>query len=107
MIRPTALDALFGGQNCRANARTSSQKDSAGKTWFTSPSPSAFSKSKVSPVAMSSIAFDLPMSRPSRCVPPVPGSTPRVTSGRPILPPPFLASRRSQARAISRPPPTV
>ena len=40
-------------------------------------------------------------------MPPVPGRTPSVTSGRPILPAPLRAMRRSQASAISRPPPTV
>ena len=45
--------------------------------------------------------------RTSRCVPPVPGRTPRVISGNPILPPPRRATRRSAAIAISRPPPTV
>ena len=63
------------------------------------------------PVTMRSIAFDLPMSRGSRCVPPVPGSTPRVTSGRPIRYSFFgsglrAMNRRSHARAISSPPPT-
>src|SRR5579871_6612620 len=42
----------------------------------------------------------------SRWVPPVPGRTPRVTSGRPILPEPAAIIRRSHARAISSPPPT-
>ena len=32
------------------------------------------------------MALLFPTMRDSRCVPPVPGSTPRFTSGRPILP---------------------
>jgi hypothetical protein len=39
-------------------------------------------------VTISSIARLLPTMRTSRCVPPVPGSTPSVTSGRPTLPSP-------------------
>jgi len=39
-------------------------------------------------------------------VPPVPGSTPSVTSGRPIFPAFFFAIRMSAAIAISSPPPT-
>ena len=50
---------------------------------------------------------DFPTSRASRCVPPVPGSTPSATSGRPILPASFAAMRMSAAIATSRPPPTV
>src|SRR5207247_10824171 len=38
----------------------------------------------------------LPTNRANRWVPPVPGSTPRFTSGRPILPAFSLASRRSE-----------
>ena len=48
------------------------------------------------PVTMSSIAFDLPTILARRVVPPVPGSTPRVTSGRPILPASLRAMRRSR-----------
>src|SRR5438876_653515 len=68
---------------------------------------SASSKEKVLPVTMSSIAFDLPTIFARRAVPPVPGSTPSVTSGRPIFPASLRAMRRSAAIAISRPPPTV
>src|SRR5205814_6666460 len=55
----------------------------------------------------SSIASDLPTTRARRCVPPVPGRTPRLTSGRPTLPAFSFASRMSHAIAISSPPPTV
>ena len=41
------------------------------------------------PVAINSIAFDLPTIRTSRCVPPVPGNTPSETSGSPNLPASF------------------
>ena len=41
-----------------------------------------------------------------RWVPPVPGSTPRVTSGSPALPAFRFAMRMSAAIAISSPPPT-
>ena len=57
-------------------------------------------------MTISSIALALPTSRASRCVPPVPGSTPSATSGRPILPAPARATRRSAAIATSSPPPT-
>ncbi len=51
-------------------------------------------------------AADLPTTRASLCVPPVPGSTPSETSGSPILPAPRRAMRMSAARATSSPPPT-
>ena len=41
-------------------------------------------------MTISSIAFDLPTMRDRRWVPPVPGSTPRLISGRPTLPAPLL-----------------
>ena len=44
------------------------------------------SNEKVLPVTISSMALLFPTIRDRRCVPPVPGSTPRFTSGRPILP---------------------
>jgi len=75
--------------------------------WLTIPSWSPLSKSKVSPVTISSIAVLLLTRRASRCVPPVPGKTPSVTSGSPILPAPLRAIRMSAAIAISSPPPTV
>src|SRR6266481_1738294 len=70
------------------------------------PSSFASSKEKVFPVTISSIALLLPTMRESRCVPPVPGSTPRFTSGSPILPASCRAIRMSAAMAISNPPPT-
>ena len=51
----------------------------------TMPHSSACSKLTVLPVTISSIARDLPTKRASRCVPPVPGSTPSATSGKPDL----------------------
>jgi hypothetical protein len=81
--------------------------EAASQIWFTIPSSFARSKSKVSPVVISSIAVALLTSRASRCVPPVPGRTPSETSGSPILPAPRRAMRRSAAIAISSPPPTV
>ena len=56
-------------------------------------------------IIMSS-AREVPTSRGSRWVPPVPGRTPRVTSGSPIFPESFAIILRSQASAISSPPPT-
>ena len=52
------------------------------------------------------MAFARPNTRASLWVPPVPGSTPNVTSGSPTLPALARATRRSQASAISSPPPT-
>ncbi len=109
-MRPTALEALFGGQNCSAYFWTLSLNSSLfadSQMWFTMPSCWPRSKSKVSPVTISSIATLLLTSRASRWVPPVPGSTPSVTSGSPILPAPLRAMRMSAAIAISSPPPTV
>src|SRR5205807_6694375 len=107
LIKPTALEALLGGQNCLAYRTTCSQNPSAGKTSCTRPISFARSNENVSPLTIISIARGLPTMRASRCVPPVPGSTPRFTSGRPTLFWLSLASRRSHAIAISRPPPTV
>src|SRR5438128_2166126 len=107
LISPTALDALWGGVNCLAYSITWSQKSSAANTSLTSPSSFALSKEKVSPFTIISMARGLPTMRARRCVPPVPGSTPRFTSGRPILPAFSLARRMSHAMAISSPPPTV
>ena len=55
-------------------------------TSVTSPIAAASSIDISRPLTMSSIARALPTRRASRCVPPVPGSTPSATSGRPILP---------------------
>ena len=46
---------------------------------------SASAASIIRPVRIMSIAFDLPMARVSRCVPPAPGMTPRLISGWPKL----------------------
>src|SRR5437764_703419 len=107
LIRPTAFDALWGGQNWFAYSMTCSQNSLAGRISWTMPSSFARSNENSSPFAMSSIARALPTRRASRCVPPVPGSTPRFTSGSPILPAFSFASRKSHAIAISSPPPTV
>ena len=109
-MRPTALDARFGGQNDSAYFWTFSRNSSlvaVSQIWFTIPSCWPRSKSNVSPLTISSIAVLLLIRRARRCVPPVPGSTPSVTSGSPILPAPLRAMRRSAAMAISSPPPTV
>ena len=53
---------------------------------------------------MRSRARDVPMSRGSRWVPPVPGSTPSVTSGRPIRPESFAADLRAYAEALAQGP---
>src|SRR5439155_1565402 len=107
LMSPTALDALWGGQNWFAYSMTCSQNSLAGRISWTMPSSFARSNENSSPFAMSSIARALPTRRASRCVPPVPGSTPRFTSGSPILPAFSFASRKSHAIAISSPPPTV
>src|SRR3989442_7306962 len=107
LISPTAFDALCGGQNCFAYSCTCSQNPSTGKTSLTRPISLARSNENVSPFTISSMASGLPTMRARRCVPPVPGSTPRLTSGSPILPAFSLASRMSHAIAISSPPPTV
>src|SRR6266545_4585890 len=107
LMSPTALEALCGGQNCLAYSTTCSQNASAGKISLTRPSSFARSNEKVSPFTISSIASDFPTIRARRCVPPVPGRTPRLTSGSPILPAFSFARRRSHAMAISSPPPTV
>src|SRR5436190_1042315 len=107
LMRPTAFDALCGGQNCFAYRMTCSQNSFAGRISCTMPSSLARSNENSSPFAINSIARALPTSRASRWVPPVPGSTPRFTSGSPILPAFSLASRMSHAIAISSPPPTV
>ena len=64
-------------------------------TWLTIPRSSASSNVQVLPVIISSIAFDLPIIFASRVVPPVPGSTPSVTSGSPTFPESLRAIRRS------------
>ena len=69
------------------------------------PAASASGGVRVRPVSIRSSAFWRPMRRGSRCVPPVPGSSPRVTSGRPMRYEPSAAIRKSQQSAISRPPP--
>src|SRR5437764_3363066 len=107
LIRPTARAALCGGQNCCAYSATDSRNRWAGKISLTSPSSLPRSTENVSPFAIISIANALPTTLASRCVPPSPGSTPRLTSGRPIRPAPSLARRTSHASAISSPPPTV
>ena len=48
----------------------------------------------------------MPIRRGSRCVPPAPGTTPSVTSGKPRTAP-GAATRARQARAISKPPPSA
>src|SRR5256714_6591754 len=106
LMRPTAFAALFGGQNCRAYSMIFSMKPSRSKMSFTMPSSCASSNEKVLPVTISSMALLFPTSRESRCVPPVPGRTPRFTSGNPILPASLRAIRMSAAMAISSPPPT-
>src|SRR6516225_8125911 len=66
------------------------------------PSSLASSKVNVLPVTISSMALLLPTMRLRRCVPPVPGRTPRLISGRPILPESRRAMRRSEAMAVDR-----
>src|SRR5215472_2653829 len=107
LILPTALAALLGGQNCRAYSMTLSMNPSRSKMSFTIPSSCASSKEKVFPVTINSMALLFPTSRDRRCVPPVPGRTPRLTSGSPIFPASLRAMRMSAAMAISNPPPTV
>src|SRR2546425_821858 len=83
------------------------QTPSAGNTPGTRPISFAGSNENVPPLPIISTARGFPTMRASRCVPPVPGSPPRFTSGRPILFCLSLASRRSHAMPISSPPPTV
>src|SRR5262245_43458119 len=107
LIRPTALLALRGGVNCVAYSWIASLKFGTSHTSFTRPIVFASSNESSCPATIISMARALPTSRANRCVPPVPGSTPRATSGRPILPPSLRAIRMSAASATSRPPPTV
>src|SRR2546426_4750873 len=106
LMKPTARAACCGYAKPFAKAIVSSQNLARGKTRLRRPQSSASFGVSMRPVAMRSIARLLPMSRGSRCVPPVPGRTPRVTSGRPMRHAPSEASRRSVAIAISSPPPT-
>src|ERR1039457_3347983 len=106
LMRPTAFAALLGGVNWRAYSMMFSIKPSRSKMSFTMPYSCASSNENVLPVIISSMALLFPTRRDRRCVPPVPGSTPRLTSGRPILPASLRAMRRSAAMAISSPPPT-
>ena len=59
----------------------------------------------VRPVTIRSSALLAPMRRGRRWVPPLPGSRPKVASGSPSTYSPSAPKRRSQARAISSPPP--
>src|SRR2546422_11333115 len=52
LIRPTALEALLGGQNCLAYRTTCSQNPSAGKTSCTRPISFARSNENVSPLTI-------------------------------------------------------
>src|SRR6185312_1779009 len=106
LMLPTAFAALLGGVNWRAYSITFSMKPSRSKMSLMMPSSFASSKVKVLPVTISSMALLLPTIRLRRCVPPVPGRTPRLISGSPILPASRRAMRMSAAMAISSPPPT-
>src|SRR5207253_3332060 len=101
LMRPTALAALFGGVNWRAYSMMFSMKLSRSKMSLMMPISLASSKEKVLPTTINSMALDFPTRRERRCVPPVPGRTPRFTSGRPILPASRRATRMSAAMAIS------
>ena len=76
----------------------------AATTSLTRPMRSASAAVSTLPVRISSLARAGPTIRGSRCVPPAPGVTASRTSGSPILAR-SEATRRSQHRAISRPPP--
>src|SRR3989441_3090017 len=106
LMRPTARAACCGYVRPPAKAMVSSQNFARGKMRFRRPQSSASFGVSMRPVVMRSIARLLPMSRGSRCVPPVPGRTPSVTSGNPSRQAPSEARRRSVAMAISSPPPT-
>ena len=67
---------------------------------------SASSASTSLPVRIMSIALALPTSLVSRCVPPMPGMTPRVISGCPNLAL-SAAMIRSHIIASSHPPPSA
>jgi hypothetical protein len=84
-----------------------SSLDSADHTLLTSPTSAARPTFIFAPSTIISIARDFPSRRPRRCVPPVPGSTPSATSGRPIWKSPARAMRMSHASATSSPPPTA
>ena len=113
LIRPTARLALCGGHELarvvehRLDERAARQPRRRPRPRSRARAPAASSIDISRPLTISSIARALPTSRASRCVPPVPGSTPSATSGRPILPASFCAMRRSAAIATSSPPPTV
>ena len=80
LMRPTAFDAVLGGQNCLAYSMMFSMNPSRSKMSLTMPSSCASSNEKVLPVTMSSMALLLPTMRERRWVPPVPGD-PGVTIG--------------------------
>ena len=73
-------------------------------TSSTMPSASASWASTMRPEKTRSFVRGAPISRASRWVPPPPGTSPRVTSGRPTFAP-ASTTRKSQARASSKPPP--
>ena len=89
-----------------ATCSVSAISSAAGTTRLTSPARSASWASIMRPVRHISIAFDLPTSRVSRCVPPAPGITPKLISGWPNLAE-SAAMMKSHIMASSQPPPSA
>ena len=78
-----------------------------GTTSFARPIANAVRASMFSPPVTSSIAFDRPMIRGARTVPPQPGNRPSFTSGKPYAVLSLSVNmRRSHQIASSAPPPT-
>ena len=86
--RGTASAAATGSSSC----------------WSISPICSASAVRMLRPSGISDSAAFMPTSRGRRCVPPDPGTTPRMTSGSPSCAV-GAAMRQRQASASSRPPP--
>ncbi len=97
----------------RTGSRRRSRRNAVAKamrspvvTASTTPSDSASAAPTRRPDAIIAAAAAAPISRGRRCVPPAPGISPRVTSGRPTSPSGSM-TRRWQASASSSPPPSV
>ena len=79
---------------------------SGATTASTAPSLSACWPLRSLPVVIHSSALSEPITRGRRTVPPKPGIRPSFTSGKPIAAV-VSATRKSQASAISQPPPSA
>ena len=87
-----------------ATSRAAARTSPSGTTRFTRPMRSASAASRIRPVRTISLARPSPTMRGSLWVPPAPGRIPSPVSGWPSRAD-SPATRRSQARASSHPPP--